>query len=133
MSIRVERVRAKIKAEAARIIQSELKDPRLGFVTVVGCDLSHDFKYAKIHVSILADKEGDIRRVMRMLEDAKGFIQRTIGSRLRTRVTPELTFALDRSAAKSVKMSSLLDELRRERESRGARPSPRVRVRVRAR
>src|SRR5689334_20954824 len=110
MSIKVERVREKIKTEVARIIQSELRDPRLGFVTVMGCELSSDFKYAKVRVSILSDKEGDVRKVMRMLDDARGFIQRTLGGRLRTRVTPELSFALDTSAQQSVKISSMLDE-----------------------
>jgi ribosome-binding factor A len=123
MSIRTDRVREKIKEEVARIIQG-LKDPRKGFVTVLSCELTHDFKYAKVKISILADKESEVRRVMRMLEDARGYIQRTVGSRLRTRVTPELTFQLDRSAEKSVKISSMLDELKKEREERegGAQP-----------
>src|SRR5687768_5644187 len=120
MTIRVERVREKIKSEVARIIQSELRDPRLGFVTVMGCDLTSDYKYAKIKVSVLSDKEGEVRKVMRMLEDAKGFIQRTVGSRLRTRVTPELSFVLDKSAQQSVKISTLLDDLKKEREEREA-------------
>ncbi|MCO5167189.1 MAG: 30S ribosome-binding factor RbfA [Planctomycetes bacterium] len=117
-SIRVERVRKKIETEVARIIQTELRDPRLGFVTVVGCELSPDYRHARLKVSVLTDKEAELRRVMRMLEDARGFIQRTVAGRLRTRVTPELSFVLDRSAEKSVRISSMLDELRREREAR---------------
>ncbi|MCW8140954.1 MAG: 30S ribosome-binding factor RbfA, partial [Planctomycetota bacterium] len=119
-SIRVERVRKKIETEVARILQSELRDPRLGFITVVGCELSPDYRHARIKVSVLADKEGEVRRVMRMLEDARGFVQRTVAGRLRTRVTPELSFVLDRSAEKSVRISSVLDDLRREREAREA-------------
>lgn len=125
-SIRVERVRKKIETEVARILQSELRDPRMGFVTVVGSELSPDYRYARIKVSILADKESEVRRVMRMLEDARSFVQRTVASRLRTRVTPELSFHLDRSAEKSVRISSLLDDLKRERETRegGAAAAP---------
>lgn len=117
-SIRVERVRKKIETEVARILQSELRDPRMGFVTVVGSELSPDYRHARIKVSILADKESEVRRVMRMLDDARTFVQRTVASRLRTRVTPELTFVLDRTAEKSVRISSLLDDLKREREAR---------------
>lgn len=123
-SIRVERVRKKIETEVARILQSELRDPRMGFLTVVGCDLTPDYRYARIKVSILADKESEVRRVMRMLEDARGFVQRTVASRLKTRITPELTFVLDRSAEKSVRISSLLDDLRRERETREGEAAP---------
>lgn len=124
-SIRVERVRKKIETEVARILQSELRDPRMGFVTVVGSELSPDYRHARIRVSILADKESEVRRVMRMLEDARTFVQRTVASRLRTRVTPELSFVLDRSAEKSVRISSLLDDLKREREAReGGEPAP---------
>ena len=119
-SIRVERVREKIKFEVARILQTEVKDPRMGFITVIDCDLTADMRYATVKVSVLADREGEINRVMKMLEDARGFIQRTVGSRLHTRLTPELRFELDRGAEKSVQISSLLDDLRREREEREA-------------
>ncbi len=120
-SIRVGRVREKIKFEVARILQTELKDPRMGFVTVIDVDLSHDFRHAKVKVSVLAEKESEVRRVLRMLEDARGFVQSTVASRLRTRVAPELRFVLDRSAEQSVKISSMLDSLRQEREEREAR------------
>jgi len=120
MSIRVERVRGKVKFEVARILQTELNDPRMGFVTVVGCDLSADFRYAKIKVSILSDEQADINRIMGMLEDATGYVQRIVAGRLRTRVTPKLTFELDRGVEKSIEVSSLLDTLREEREAREA-------------
>lgn len=119
-SIRVQRVREKVKHDVARIIQTELKDPRKGFITVTNCDLSGDFRHAKIYVSVLADREGEVNRVMGMLEDATGFIQSRVAKGLRTRVTPELRFVLDKGAERSVKISSLLDELREEREQREA-------------
>ncbi len=116
--IRVERVREKVKFEVARILQSEMSDPRMGFVTVVGCDLSPDYRYATIHVSFLEDREGEVNRMMRMLEDARGYIQSKVAGRLSTRVTPELRFERDTGAQRSVEVSGLLDEIRREREER---------------
>ena len=97
-SVAFERVRAKIKTEAARILQSELKDPRMGFVTVVDVDLSRDFRHATIHISILAEHEGEERRILQALKSAKGYVQKTIAGRLRTRTTPLIELRLEREA-----------------------------------
>ena len=119
--IRVGRVREKIKADVAQILQHELKDPRMGFVTVISCDLAHDYRTCEVRVSVLADKDSEVRNVMRMLDQAKGYVQKKVASRLRTRVAPVLTFVLDKGAERSVQMSSLLDDLKAEREAREAK------------
>ena len=119
-SVRVERVQEKVKFEVARILQSEMNDPRMGFVTVVGCELSKDYRHCKLYVSILSEKEAEERKVMRALSDATGYIQRLVAGGLRTRVTPQLEFFQDKGAEQSVKISSLLDGIRREREAREA-------------
>lgn len=117
-SVAFERVRAKIKTEAARILQSELKDPRMGFVTVVDVDLSRDFRHATIHISILAEHEGEERRILQALKSAKGYVQKTIAGRLRTRTTPLIEFEQSKGPRKSIQINNLLDELRLEREAR---------------
>lgn len=120
-----ERVRARIKEVAARILQTQVKDPRMGFVTVTDCVLSPDYRHATLKVSILADRESEVRKVLRMLDDAKGFVQRGVAQALHTRVTPELRFELDKGAEKSVKIAGILDQLKAERESReGGEPAP---------
>jgi ribosome-binding factor A len=118
MGIGTQRVQAKIKTEIARILQTEMNDPRMGFVTVISVDLTNDFSAAKVYVSVLADREGEIRKIMRMLEQATAYVQRKVAGRLRTRQTPALTFILDHGAEQSVKITSLLDELKNEREAR---------------
>lgn len=118
--IRVGRVREKIKADVAQILQHELKDPRMGFVTVISCDLAHDYRTCEVRVSVLADKDSEVRNVMRMLDQAKGYVQKRVASRLRTRVAPVLTFVLDKGAERSVAIGSLLDDLKAEREAREA-------------
>jgi ribosome-binding factor A len=113
-SIKVERVREKVKTEVARIIQTELNDPRLGFVTITKVDITPDFREAKIYFSVLGTDK-DLRRVTRMLEDAKGFIQKGVASRLRTRVTPILRFAHDKSIEKSIRVAEILQQIRDEK------------------
>lgn len=117
-SIGRERVRARIKEVAARILQTQVKDPRMGFVTVTDCVLSQDYRHATLKVSILAERESERRKVLRMLEDAKGFVQRGVAQALRTRVTPELRFELDKGVEKSIKIAGILDQLKSEREAR---------------
>lgn len=119
MSIRVERVAKKVKFLIANALQRELKDPRMGFVTVVRCDLSADYRHCRVHVSILADSEGEASRVMHMLQDARGFIQRHVAANLSTRATPHLEFVRDTGAERSVDVSALLDDLKAERIARG--------------
>lgn len=126
MSIRVERVKKKIKFLIANVIQTEIKDPRRGFVTVIRCDLSGDFSRCKVHVSILADSEAETRKVLRMLESARGFIQTRVASGLSTRTTPHLEFVLDKGAERSIEVSSLLTDLAAERAEREARDARRA-------
>lgn len=118
MGIGQDRVRSKIKQDVAQILQREMSDPRMGFVTVMDVDVSGDYRHAVVKVSLLTDDEAEERRIMRMLEDARGYVQRIVASRLRTKATPELEWKLDKGPEKSVKISGLLDEIARERAER---------------
>jgi ribosome-binding factor A len=112
--IRVERVREKVKNEVARILQTELNDPRMGFVTITKVDLTPDFREAKVYWTSLGS-ETDQRRVTRMLEDARGFIQREVAGTLRTRVTPILKFVHDESTDKSFRVAEILEQIKKEK------------------
>ena len=120
MSIRVERVRKKIRFLVANVLQRELKDPRKGFITVTRVDLSPDFSRCIVHVSVLGEP-GEVSKVMHMLEDARGFVQTRVAAGLETRTTPHLTWELDKGAQRSVEVSALLNELAEERAEREAR------------
>ena len=106
--VKVERVKKRIKIEASQIIQRELSDPRMGFVTVTKVELTEDFKFASIYVSILADGP-EQRNTMRALEHARGFIQSEIARRLRTKQTPRITIKFDPSIEGSIRISQLID------------------------
>jgi len=107
-SRRIERLSESVKQEVSKIILYELKDPRISFITVTHVEISPDLRNAKVHVSILGDNTTQTK-TLRGLEHAKGFIQTELGSRLKMRYTPILTFYLDESVKKSMHISELID------------------------
>ncbi len=111
MSHRPERLAEAIKKEMSNLLLNELKDPRVGFATITGVDVSNDLKYAKIYVSVLGDHE--LRKnTMLALKKARGFIRTELGRRIRLRHVPEISFNLDESLDHGVRVMELLDEVK---------------------
>ena len=108
---RQDRVAEAIKKEVSIIIHDELKDPRLGFVTITSVELSQDLRYAKILFSVLGEEE-DYRKTQKALDSALGFIRRLIAARINLRFAPEIIFREDRSTEYSVKIQKVLDEIK---------------------
>lgn len=108
---RLDRVNQLIKEEISLVLQRELKDPRLGFVTVTEVETAGDLKLAKVFVSVLGD---DAKWVSSLaaLKSARGFIRHWLRSHLDLRVTPELDFRPDRSMAHAARIQELLQRLR---------------------
>lgn len=107
---RAERVAQALKKEISNIIQNELKDPRIGFVTVTRVELTADLRYAKIFFSVLGDeKEQTKTRVA--LENATGFIRRLIAQRISLRFVPEVRFIHDRSCEYSIQIQRELKKI----------------------
>lgn len=115
MSERIHRVEEAIKQEVARILQRELKDPRIGFVTVTRVLVTADLSHATVYFSLL-EGHGDAKKTEAGLESAKGYIRKLLGERLRIRVTPEVHFKSDPSISESIRISQLLDSLKQERK-----------------
>ncbi len=111
MSHRPERLAEAIKKEVSEMLQTELKDPRVGFATVTGVDVSGDLKYAKIYVSVLGSKK-ERNSTMAGLAKAQGFIRTELGRRIRTRHVPEITFKLDESLDHGARVMELLNEVK---------------------
>ena len=108
---RVEKVAQALKREISNIIHDEIKDPRLGFITVIRVELTRDLRFAKVYYSILgSQKERD--DTMAALESAKGFIRRLIGQRIELRFTPEIDFREDRSFEYSFRIEEELSKLK---------------------
>ena len=88
----------------------ELKDPRIGFVTVTGVKTSSDLRHARVFVSVLGSKKARSAS-MAGLEAAHGVLQARIAGELRLKRTPQLTFEYDPAVERGVRMTQLIDEL----------------------
>ena len=107
--IRKHRLAQVIKEQVSRVILQEMKNPRLGFVTVVNAEVSPDVKAARVFVSIVGDEEQQ-ENTLRELQAAKGYIQAQIAPRLGTRNTPVLTFKIDKGVKQSLLVTQILKE-----------------------
>jgi len=116
MGLRHEKVIAALKKEISNIVQYELKDSRLGFVTIMRVDLTANLRYARVYFSVLGqDKEQ--KATKQALESAKPFIRCLIGQRIKLRFVPEISFKLDHSVEYSIRIQEELDKIKTEREN----------------
>lgn len=113
--IRVSRVGEQIKKELSQIIQREIKDPRVGFVTVTNVEMSGDLQIAKVYISVFGSTD-EKQQTLAGLEKAKGYIRSEIGRRIQLRHVPELVFQIDETLERSEHISRLLDEVKQEKE-----------------
>ncbi|HEY5603952.1 MAG TPA: 30S ribosome-binding factor RbfA [Gammaproteobacteria bacterium] len=104
---RSDRVADQIQRELAALIQFEVKDPRIGMVTITTVEVPRDFEYAKVYFTVLGDnavREATIKG----LTHAAGFLRRELAHRLKLRVTPELQFVYDQSIDNAIRISELI-------------------------
>ena len=114
MSIqRSERVQEALRQEISRIVHGELKDPRLGFITITGVQLTRDLRYAKVYFSVLGEAKDNIL-ALKGLNSAKGYIKGLIADRIKLRFTPEIDFRIDEFFDEAKKIRSVLDILKQE-------------------
>jgi ribosome-binding factor A len=109
MGRRPERLAEEMREEIARMIVSELKDPRLGFVTVTRVEVAHDLRYAKVHVGVLGS-EAEREKSLAALRSAAGFVRRELGRRLRIHHSPEVDFRYDKGLDATDRVARLLAE-----------------------
>lgn len=117
VKVRTERIALQMKKEISDIIRGEVKDPRLGFLTVTAVEVSSDHTHATVFISVLGEEE-ERARTMQILERVKGFIRSEIGKRIRLRVAPELHFKRDESLDYSSRIGKVLQDIAaREQEA----------------
>ena len=107
---RTERLAEEIREDVARIV-GQLKDPRIGFVTVTRVDLTPDLRTAHVHVGILGGGP-DREKTLVGLRQAAGFVRRELGRRLHVRHTPEIAFHYDEGLDATERVARILDEVR---------------------
>jgi ribosome-binding factor A len=122
---RTDRVGQQIQKEIAVILQREIKDPRLGMVTVSAVEVSRDLSYAKIFITVLNTSDEDkTKQSVAILNDATGYIRSILGKRIRARIMPELRFVVDNSLLEGMRISNLVDSvIRDDNEKRGSESS----------
>jgi len=109
-SRRVQKVAEAIREVVSMSILTELQDPRIRDVTVIGVEASGDLRYAKVMVSVMGDETRQ-NLTLRGLQNAAGFLQSKIAERIDLRYTPRLTFVLDQGVKHSITVAQILREV----------------------
>src|ERR1700722_8054385 len=108
---RTRRVEEAVKAVLSDAIAKDLKDPRVGFVTITGVKTSPDLRYARVYFSVLGDEDARARSVAG-LRSAQGFLQRRVASELTLKHSPTLSFEYDGSVDHGMRISEILERHR---------------------
>jgi ribosome-binding factor A len=106
---RLGRIADQIQRDLAELIRTEVKDPRIGLVTLTGVEMSSDSRHAKVYFTVLGEAEAT-RHAQDGLQRASGFLRSRLAGSLRLRVMPELHFVYDTSVEHGVRLSRLIDE-----------------------
>lgn len=115
------RVAEQIKRELAELIRLEVKDPRVGFISLTDVEITPDYAHAKIFFTSMQGEEG-LDAILIGLRRASGFLRRELGRRVRIHTTPELHFVYDRSVENGSYMSALIDRTLADDDRRGESP-----------
>lgn len=107
---RSQRVSQEIQKEIAMILQREIRDPRIGMVTVSGVDLSRDLIYAKIYVTFFTMGTQTPEGGLAALVESTSYIRSLLGKAMRLRVVPEISFFFDSSLTEGMRISNLVSQ-----------------------
>jgi ribosome-binding factor A len=111
------RVADQIQRDLAELIAFELKDPRVGMITLTEVQVTPDYAHAKVFFTTLVDDKEAVRNTIAGLSAASGFLRNQLGRRLKIHTLPELHFVHDTSTIRGIEMSKLIDEANATRAS----------------
>ncbi len=106
---RKDRVNEQVRRELAELIRTELKDPRVGMISLTEVAVTPDYAHAKVYFSTLALAD-NLQAVQTGLQNAAGFLRRELGRRIRIHTIPQLHFVFDQSLERGADLSKLIDE-----------------------
>lgn len=113
MSIKIDRIASNFVKEISYILANEIKDNDIHFVTVTDCKVTNDLSFAKVYVTVLdQDKKEE---TISALNNASGFIRKTLADRVEVRHIPELTFVYDESIDYGKKIENIIDQIHDEK------------------
>lgn len=107
---RSSRVAAELKKELSFILMRELKDPRVGMVTVNDVEVSRDLSFAKVFISFLDEQPEKVEQSLAILNKASGFIRSKVGAAMRLRIVPSIRFVYDNSMLYGVHMGKIVNQ-----------------------
>lgn len=113
---RSQRLAQLLREEISRLLQREVKDARIGLVTVTGVEVTPDLKHATVYVEVSGDDDERKQETLEGLESAAGFMRTRLGRELRIRRAPELRFELDRTQERARRIHELLSQVREGEE-----------------
>lgn len=102
-----------IREEIADIIMHRLKDPRLGFITVTGANVSEDLRHATVYLSVLEESKRD--ETLKVVASSASFIRNELGKRIKMKFVPVLSFRIDESIEYGLKIDRILEEIKSEK------------------
>ena len=115
MTTRQDRISHLLTEAVSEIIQRELKDPRLGFITVTDAEITADLRHAKVFVSVMGSEEQRAES-MGVLRRAEHFVRQVLGKRWTMKVLPEIKFELDTSVDHGIRILELLEQIKQDEE-----------------
>lgn len=109
---RNDRIGEEVQKTIADILRSEVKDPDIPMMTsVLSAQVTRDLRHATVHVSVMGDEEVQ-KKALKALKRSEGFVRRQLGSKMKLRYTPEVHFQLDHSIETSIRIATILEEIR---------------------
>ena len=113
--MRPERVQEAIRQEISMIVMGQIKDPRIGFITITKVDLTKDLRYARIYFSVLG-KNADKNKALKGLNSAKGYIKGLIAEKIKLRYMPEISFVIDNTLEHTQHIYEILNKISKPKE-----------------
>jgi len=113
---RMDKINEEIRHQVSLILQRDINDPRIGFVTITRADVSPDLKSAKIYFTTI-EKDKSFDDTVRGLERSTGFIRKLIAQRVRMKFAPEIRFIYDEAEKKNNRIEEILDIIHKEKEN----------------
>ena len=117
MSGRLKRVNQLLKQEISQIIQKELDNPSIGFVTVTRVDVNHDLSIAKVYISVMEKNERK-QDTLKALNNASSYIKKLLGARIKLRYMPEVKFFEDKSIDEDMRIEEIFKKIEKERNEK---------------
>jgi len=111
---KIKRMEIDLQREISFIVNTKVKDPRIGFVTITSVELSHDYSWLNVFVSIMGE-EKKIHDSMQGLNQCKGFVKRNLKERIKLRSMPKINFVYDNSVDRGIRITKILEKLDKDR------------------